>query len=237
MVRKQDTKKDKQARCLDPGERSEVLNTVLREYAEVIEEPRFEDSTNKVHECIELEPEAHPPNCPAFRLPMCQRQEVEKRVEELLQSGGIQSSSSEYGAPVLFVPKPDGTLRMRIDYRALNKVTKKDKYPMPRIDDLMDNLAGAKYFSSLDLTSGYNQFKLVGSDVPKTACNTHIGKYEWTALPVGLTDAPAAFQTKVNTFVRKARKPVGVHLPGRCPDILQDRRRAFSAHTLGSRHS
>jgi hypothetical protein len=203
LVRKQGTTEEKQARCLDPGERSKVLDTLLREYAEVFEEPRFGDSTNKVHECIELEPEARPPNRPAFRLPMCQRQEVEKRVEELLQSGGIQPSSSEYGAPVLFVPKPDGTLRMCIDYRALNKVTKKNKYPMPRIDDLMDNLAGAKYFSSLDLTSGYNQFKLVDSDIPKTAFNTHIGKYEWKVLPMGLTNAPAVFQTKMNTLFGK----------------------------------
>jgi hypothetical protein len=90
---------------------------------------------------------------------------------------------------------------MCIDYRALNKVTQRIKYPLPRIDDLMDNLGGAKYFSSLDLTSGYNQFKLVESDVPKTAFNTHIGKYEWKVLPMGLTNAPAVFQAQMNQMV------------------------------------
>jgi hypothetical protein len=178
--------------------RSTSLDVLLKEYSNVFEPPRFGASPNAVRECIELEPEARPPNRPAFRLSMPQRQEVEKRVAELLESGGVQPSRSEFGAPVLFVPKPDGTLRMCIDYRALNKVTRKNKYPLPRIDELIDKFSGAKYFSALDLTSGYNQFILASSDVPKTAFNTHIGKYEWKVLPMGLSNAPAVFQAEMS---------------------------------------
>jgi hypothetical protein len=159
-------------------DRCQQVESLLSEYESVFEAPRFGASDQQVPECIQLEPNAQAPNRPAFRLPMSQRREVERKVAELLDSGGIQPSTSEFGAPVLFVPKPDGTLRMCIDYRAINKVTRKNKYPLPRIDDLMDNLEGAKCFSSLDLTSGYNQFKLSATDVSKTAFNTHIGKYE-----------------------------------------------------------
>jgi hypothetical protein len=90
-----------------------------------------------------------------------------------------------------------------MDYRALNKVTRKNKYPLPCIDEQLpriDNLSGAKYFSALDLTSGYNQFVLASSDVPKTAFNTHIGKFEWKVLPMGLFNAPAVFQAEMNQF-------------------------------------
>jgi hypothetical protein len=90
---------------------------------------------------------------------------------------------------------------MCIDYRALNMVTQRNKYPLPHIDDLMHNLGGAKYFSSLDLTSDYNQFKLVESDVPKTAFNTHIGKYDWKVVPMGLTNAPVVFQAQMNQLL------------------------------------
>jgi hypothetical protein len=98
------------------------------------------------------------------------------------------------------VPKKDGTLRMCIDYRALNAITVRNKYPLPRIDDLLDNLSGASVFSSLDLTSGYHQLVLHPDDVPKTAFNTHIGKYQFKVLPFGLTNAPSVFQTAMNTL-------------------------------------
>lgn len=179
-------------------QRSEKLGELLKGFETVFAEPQFGSARNHVTECIALEEGAQAPNRPPFRQSLPERREVEKRVAELLANGGIQPSNSPFGAPVLFVPKPDGTLRMCIDYRALNKVTKRNKYPLPRIDDLMDNLAGATCFSALDLSSGYHQFKLVNSDVPKTAFNTHIGKYEWKVLPMGITNAPAVFQAAMH---------------------------------------
>jgi hypothetical protein len=145
-----------------------------------------------------MKPDSNPPNRPPFRLSLPERQEVEKQVKELLEAGRIVPSASSYGSPVLFVPKPDGSLRMCIDYRELSKLTIKNKYPLPRIDDLMNNLSGAKLFSSKDLTSGYHQIVLHPNECERTAFNTHSGKYEWRVLPFGLTNAPALFQTVMN---------------------------------------
>jgi Reverse transcriptase (RNA-dependent DNA polymerase)/RNase H-like domain found in reverse transcriptase/Integrase zinc binding domain/Chromo (CHRromatin Organisation MOdifier) domain/Retroviral aspartyl protease len=195
----------------EPGD--EHLKHLLDEYQDVFEAPVKGEYTKMTPEAIRVEPGSSPPNRPAFRLSIPERHEVEKQVKELLEKGFIEPSSSGYGAPVLFVPKPDGSLRMCIDYRALNKITVKNKYPLPRIDDLMDNLSGAKYFSSMDLTAGYHQIALHPGDRDKTAFNTHIGKYEWTVLPMGLTNAPAVFQSVMNTiFGRHLNKFVCVYL-------------------------
>jgi hypothetical protein len=128
-------------------------------------------------------------------------------LKEALEKGWIQPSTSAYGAPVLFVPKPDGSMRMCVDYRALNKLTLQNKYPLPRIDDLMDTLTGAKIFSSLDLTSGYHQLPLHPNDVERSAFNTPLGKYEWNVLPMGLTNAPAVFQATMNLGLSLTLKP------------------------------
>ena len=115
-----------------------------------------------------------------------------------LSKGYIRPSSSPYGAPVIFVLKADGTLRMCIDYRGLNKQTVKNRFPIPRIDDLFDQLAGAKVFSSIDLQSAYHQVRLKPEDVPKTAFTTPMGLYESLVLTFGLTNAPGTFQSVMN---------------------------------------
>jgi len=107
----------------------------------------------------------------------------------LQQSGFIRPSSSPWGAPVLFVKKKDGSMRMCVDYCALSEVTIKNKYPLPRIDDLFDRLKGAKYFSNIDLRSGYHQLKIKESDIPKTVFVTRYGQFEFTVMSFGLTNA------------------------------------------------
>jgi hypothetical protein len=142
---------------------------------------------------IELEPGQRPPSKPTYRLSQPETDELKKQLADLLAKGYIRESKSPYGAPVLFVKKKDGTMRMCVDYRAINKITIKNKYPLPRIDELLDRLLGAKYFSKIDLRAGYWQVRIAEEDVPKTAFRTRYGHYEFLVMPFGLTNAPATF--------------------------------------------
>ena len=119
--------------------------------------------------CINLEPGTRPISIPPYRMAPAELRELKAQLQELLNKGFIRPSASPWGAPVLFVKKKDGSLRMCIDYRQLNKVTIKNKYPLPRIDDLFDLLQGACTFSKIDLRSVYHQLKIRAEDVPKTA--------------------------------------------------------------------
>lgn len=133
-----------------------------------------------------------------YRLSPLEEQEVDRQIADLLAKGFIEPSCSPYGSPVLFVQKKDGTLRMCIDYRQLNKYTVPDRYPIPRIDALLDKVGQNRVFTSLDLQSGYHQMLLHESDVPKTAFVTHKGQYQFKVLCFGLTNAPSAFQRLMN---------------------------------------
>ncbi|XP_039015947.1 uncharacterized protein LOC120146474 [Hibiscus syriacus] len=124
--------------------------------------------------------------------------ELRKQLDELLQAGFIRPSKSPFGAPVLFQRKHDGSLRLCVDYRALNKVTVRNKYPIPLIVDLFDQLSNAKYFTKLDLRSGYHQVRVAEGDEPKTTCVTRYGAFEFLVMPFGLTNAPATFCTLMN---------------------------------------
>ena len=115
-----------------------------------------------------------------------------------MDKGFIRPNVSPWGAPVLFVKKKDGTLRMCINYRQINKVTVKNKYSLPRIEDLFDQLKGACIFSKIDLRSGYYQLRVKDADAPKTAFRTRYGHYEFLVMPFGLTNAPASFMDLMN---------------------------------------
>jgi hypothetical protein len=139
-------------------------------------------------------------------------EELKKQIKELQDKGFIRSSSSPWGAPVIFVDKKDGTQRICVDYWSLNEVTIKNKYPLPRIDDQFDQLRGACVFSKIDLRSGYHQLKIRARDMPKTAFTTRYGLYEYTVMSFGLTNAPAYFMYLMNkVFMEYLDKFIGIH--------------------------
>jgi hypothetical protein len=131
-------------------------------------------------------------------MPVNELVELKKQLAELHAKGFIRPSSSPWGAPVIFVEKKDGTERMCIDYQLLNEVTIKNKYPLPRIEDLFDQMKGASMFSKIDLRSGYHQLKIRESDIPKTSFHTRYGLYEYTVMSFGLTNVPAYFLYLMN---------------------------------------
>ena len=147
---------------------------------------------------IKLLPGTTPISVTPYRMAPTELRELKTHLQELLEKGYIRLSISPWGAPILFVKKKDGTLRLCIDYRQLNRVTIKNKYPLPRVDDLFDQLQGARVFSKIDLRSGYHQLRIANADVPKTAFRTRYGHYEFLVMPFGLTNAPAVFMALMN---------------------------------------
>ena len=147
---------------------------------------------------IKLLPGTTPISITPYRMAPTELRKLKTQLQELLEKGYIRLSISPWGAPVLFVNKKDGTLRLCIDYRQLNRVTIKNKYPLPRVDDLFDQLQGARVFSKIDLRSGYYQLRIANADVPKTAFRTRYGHYEFLVMPFGLTNAPAVFMALMN---------------------------------------
>jgi hypothetical protein len=147
---------------------------------------------------IELQLGTAPISKRPYRMPPAELAELKKQLQELLDKGFIRPSTLAWGCPALFVKKKDESLRMCVDYRPLNAVTIKNKYPLPRIDVLFDQLVGAKVFSKIDLRSGYHQIKIRARDIPKTAFSTRYGLYEFLVMSFGLTNAPAYFMYLMN---------------------------------------
>ncbi|KAL4021666.1 hypothetical protein IC575_020472 [Cucumis melo] len=169
---------------------------VVREYPDVFpdELPRLPPP----REIDELEPDTAPISRASYRMALTELKELKVQLQELLDKGFIRPSLSPWGAPVLFVKKKDGSMRLCIDYRELNKVTVKNRYLLPRIDDLFDQLQGATVFSKIDLRSGYHQLRIRDSDIPKTAFRSRYGHYEFIVMSFGLTNTPAMFMDLMN---------------------------------------
>ncbi|GJV76990.1 putative reverse transcriptase domain-containing protein [Tanacetum coccineum] len=172
---------------------------IVRDFPEVFpKELSGLSPTRQVEFQIDLMPGAAPVARAPYRLASFEMKELSKQLQELSDKGFIRPSSSLWGVPVLFVKKKDGSFRMCIDYRELNKLTVKNRYPLPRIDDLFDQLQGSSVYSKIDLRSGYHQLRVREEDIPKTAFRTRYGQYEFQVMPLGLTNAPAVFMDLMN---------------------------------------
>ncbi|GJW86892.1 putative reverse transcriptase domain-containing protein [Tanacetum coccineum] len=171
---------------------------VVREFPEVFPEdlPGL-PPVRQVEFQIDLIPGTTPVARAPYRLAPSEMQELSNQLQELSDRGFIRPSTSPWGAPVLFVKKKDGSFRMCIDYRELNKLTVKNRYPLPMIDDLFDQLQGSSVYSKIDL-SGYHQLRVRDEDIPKTAFRTKYGHYEFQVMPFGLTNAPVVFMDLMN---------------------------------------
>lgn len=185
-------------------EADELRRKVMHEFRDVFPDdlPAGLPPARDVDHRIELVPGSSPPNRPTYRMSPPELDELKKQLEQLTDSGFIQPSKSPFGAPILFVKKKDGSMRMCVDYRALNSITVKNSYPLPRIDELFDRLQGAKVFSKIDLRSGYHQIRIQPDDVAKTAFRTRYGHFEFLVLPFGLTNAPATFMHLMHQIFR-----------------------------------
>jgi hypothetical protein len=175
---------------------------VLKEFEDVFQEVPGLPPKRDINFSINIMPGAAPVSKAPYRMSTPELKELQLQLEELLNKGYIRPSVSPWGAPVLFVKKKDGMMRLCIDFRQLNKVTIKNKYPLPRIDDLFDQLKDAKVFSKIDLRSGYHQVRIKDEDISKTAFRTRYGHYEFTVVPFGLSNAPTVFMCLMNGVFR-----------------------------------
>nr|ADX31265.1 unknown [Triticum aestivum] len=177
------------------------VQAVLQEYSVVFEKPTDLPPHRAWDHAIPIIPGAKPVNIRPYRYTPEQKTEIELQVKEMLKAGLIVPSTSPFSSPVLLVKKKDMTWRLCVDYRHLNAITLKSTYPLPVIDELLDELAGSCWFSKMDLRAGYHQIRLREEDEPKTAFTTHQGHFQFRVLPYGVTGGPATFQGGMNTVL------------------------------------
>ena len=177
------------------------LSSLLSEYAELFALDDMDlGSTDVIRHSIETG-DRGPIRQPPRRIPYAFRGKVEELVDDMLARGVIQPSKSPWSSPIVLVAKRDGSTRFCVDYRQLNAITKRDEFPLPRIDDTLDLLSKTRYFSTLDLATGFWQVQMEEDSVEKTAFITHCGLYEFLVMRFGLTNAPATFQRLMETVL------------------------------------
>ena len=174
------------------------VDRVLKQYHTVFSDPKQLPPLRKHDHHIPLLPNTPPVNSRPYRYSPLHKTEIERQVKELLQAGLIEYSISPFASPVLLVQKKDGTWRFCVDYRKLNSITIKNRFPMPVIEEILEELAGSKFFTKLDMRSGYHQVRMAVQDENKTAFKTHHDHFQFRVMPFGLTNAPATFQCLMN---------------------------------------
>jgi hypothetical protein len=178
-------------------------HVVLEDFEDVFKEVLGLPPKRDIIFSINLMPGAAPVSKPPYRMSTPELKELQMKLEELLKKGYICPSVSPWGDPVLFIKKKYGTLRLCIDFQQLNKVTIKNKYPLPRIDDLFDQLKDEKIFSKIDIKSGYHQVRIKEENISKTSFRTRHGHYEFTVVPFGLSNAPTFFMCLMNSVFQE----------------------------------
>ena len=201
IVKAKDVEQTESFKGCDPKLKKDLIKVVF-DYDILFQEPKGLRPKREIQHEIHLLQDAPLPNIGMYRSSIVENAEIKKQVQELIERGVIQPSSSMCGSPIVLVPKKDVTWRMCIDYRALNIITIKNRYPLPRIDDLLDKLKNATFFTKLDLQSDYHQIQIHDNYIWKSTFKTKQGLYEWMVMCFGICNSPATFTRVMNGVLR-----------------------------------